>query len=207
MRKENDMLSIGELKRICANIEREYGSDSKVCLQVLDKENHVKEAGYCLDFFISKEGTLYLTTEMKHRGRLNLAKRDCTNCKHNQRPLSPYVYDEPCDDCIGLPNEYWEPIEVKKGDRMKYRTKPVEIEAIQWTGLNITEMKKFVGESLIYEFYDREWGVEPRAVVIALDTLDGVLSVAIGDYIIKDLDGEFRPCEPYVFEKIYELID
>lgn len=57
------MLSIGELKNICANIEKEYGSDSKVCLQVLDKENHAKEAGYCLDFFVSKEGNLYLTTK------------------------------------------------------------------------------------------------------------------------------------------------
>ena len=64
------MLSIGELKNICANIEREYGSDSKVCLQILDKENHAKEAGYCLDFFVSKEGTLYLTTKWSAERRI-----------------------------------------------------------------------------------------------------------------------------------------
>jgi hypothetical protein len=57
------MLSIGELKNICSNIEREYGSDSKICLQILDKEDHVNEAGYCLACFTSKEGTLYLTTD------------------------------------------------------------------------------------------------------------------------------------------------
>lgn len=57
------MLSVGELKNICANIERGYGSDANVCLQFLDKENHAKEAGYCLDFFITPEGNLYLTTK------------------------------------------------------------------------------------------------------------------------------------------------
>ena len=55
------MLSVGELKNICANIEREYGSDTNVCLQFLDKEDHAKEAGYCLGFFETPEGNLYLT--------------------------------------------------------------------------------------------------------------------------------------------------
>lgn len=57
------MLSVGELKTICANIEREHGTDANVCLQFLDKENHAKEAGYCLDFFVTPEGNLYLTTK------------------------------------------------------------------------------------------------------------------------------------------------
>ena len=56
------MLSVGELKNICANIEMEHGSDANVCLQFLDKDNHVKEARYCLDFFVTPEGNLYLRT-------------------------------------------------------------------------------------------------------------------------------------------------
>ena len=32
---------------------------------------------------------------------------------------------------------------------MKYKTKPVEIEAVQWTGLNLEEIMTFVGDSLI----------------------------------------------------------
>ena len=56
------MLSVGELKTICANIEREYGSDANVCLQFLDKDNHVKEAGHCLEFFVTPDGNLYLRT-------------------------------------------------------------------------------------------------------------------------------------------------
>lgn len=57
------MLSIGELKNICSNIERKYGPDSKICIQFLDKEDHAKEAGYCLASFVSKDGTLYLATK------------------------------------------------------------------------------------------------------------------------------------------------
>lgn len=57
------MVSVGELKIICANIEKEYGSDSDICLQFLDGHNHIKETGYCLDFFVTPEGNLYLTTE------------------------------------------------------------------------------------------------------------------------------------------------
>ena len=55
------MITVGELKNICAYLEREYGSDSKVCIRILDNEGHAKEAGYILDFFFTKEGTLYLT--------------------------------------------------------------------------------------------------------------------------------------------------
>ena len=33
---------------------------------------------------------------------------------------------------------------------MKYRKKPVVIEAIQWNGDNLNEIKEFVGESLDY---------------------------------------------------------
>jgi hypothetical protein len=42
---------------------------------------------------------------------------------------------------------------------MKYRKKPVVIEAIQWTGLNLEEIKTFVGESLQYSINDTAWEV------------------------------------------------
>lgn len=37
---------------------------------------------------------------------------------------------------------------------MKYRKKPVVIEAIQWTGLNLEEIKAFVGKDLQYDIMD-----------------------------------------------------
>lgn len=92
---------------------------------------------------------------------------------------------------------------------MKYKTKPVEIEAIQWTGLNLEEIKAFVGESLIYDIIDTAWEVgkgRPH-VLMKIKTLEGDMTASEGDYIIKGLRGEFYPCKPDVFEKKYELIN
>ena len=95
---------------------------------------------------------------------------------------------------------------------MKYKTKPVEIEAIQWTGLNLEEIKTFVGDSLLAEIYniiDTAWKVgkgRPH-VLLKIKTLEGDMHVSEGDYIIKGLKGEFYPCKPDIFEKKYELID
>lgn len=92
---------------------------------------------------------------------------------------------------------------------MKYKTKPVEIEAIRWTGLNLEEIKAFVGESLIYNIIDTAWKVgkgRPH-VLVKIKTLEGDMTASEGDYIIKGLRGEFYPCKPDVFEKKYELIN
>ena len=91
---------------------------------------------------------------------------------------------------------------------MIYRKKPVEIEAIQWNGINLSEVKEFVDESLIYTIYDSAWevGEAPVIVDIQIRTLEGNMSVSIGDYIIKGIQGEFYPCKPDIFEQTYELI-
>lgn len=92
---------------------------------------------------------------------------------------------------------------------MKYKTKPVEIEAIQWTGLNLEEIKAFVGESLIYDIIDTAWeaGKGIPHVLMKIKTLEGDMIASEGDYIIKGLRGEFYPCKPDIFEKKYELIN
>ena len=90
----------------------------------------------------------------------------------------------------------------------KYKTKPCEIEAIQWNGLNLEEIKEFVGESLIYDIIDTAWEVgkgRPH-VLMKIKTLEGDMQASEGDYIIKGLRGEFYPCKPDVFEKKYELM-
>ena len=92
---------------------------------------------------------------------------------------------------------------------MKYRTKPCEIEAVKWTGVNLEEIKEFVVESLIYDIIDTAWEVgkgRPH-VIIKIKTLEGEMLASDGDYIIKGLRGEFYPCKPDVFHKKYELIE
>lgn len=90
---------------------------------------------------------------------------------------------------------------------MRYRKKPVEIEAIQWTGLNLEEIKSFVGESLKIEIQDTAWkaGEGTPVVNMVIETLEGDHICTIGDFIIKGVKGEFYPCKPDIFYATYEV--
>jgi hypothetical protein len=52
----------------------------------------------------------------------------------------------------------------------KYIKKPVEIEAVQWTGLNPTEIKEFAGDNVEIEYYDAayEAGAGPMTATITI---------------------------------------
>ena len=92
---------------------------------------------------------------------------------------------------------------------MRYRKKPVEIEAVQWTGLNLEEIKAFVGKSLIYDIIDTAWEVGKGRpyVIMKIKTLEGDMIASEGDYIIKGISGEFYPCKPDIFKATYEEVE
>ena len=92
---------------------------------------------------------------------------------------------------------------------MKARKKPVEVEAILWDGMNLLEVKNFVGEKLQYDIYDLAWevGMGVPKITMQIDTLEGSMQVSKGDYIIRGVHGEFYPCKPDIFDKTYEIID
>jgi len=72
---------------------------------------------------------------------------------------------------------------------MKYRKKPVVIEAIQFNG-NFDEIEKFIGGDA--EFRDGE---------LLVATREGPLHASPYDWIIKGVNGEFYPCKPDIFKK------
>ena len=94
---------------------------------------------------------------------------------------------------------------------MKYRKKPVVIEAIRYTSGNYLEIKNFVGESLkmevIREAEHTEQGEIPMWVELKIKTLEGDMLVNGGDYVIRGVNGEFYPCKPDIFEKTYEKVE
>ena len=94
---------------------------------------------------------------------------------------------------------------------MKYRKKPVVIEAIQFidTASNLEEIKRFVGSQLKYDIIDTAWEVgkgRPH-ILMQIKTLEGDMHVSVGDYIIKGVKGEFYPCKPDIFEQTYEALN
>lgn len=80
----------------------------------------------------------------------------------------------------------------------KYRKKPVVIDAIQWNGENWLEIDNFLGT------YPHE--TFPAMGFIEIETLEGIMTANLGDYIIKGVAGEFYPCKPDIFEKTYEAV-
>lgn len=87
--------------------------------------------------------------------------------------------------------------------RMKYRKKPVIIEAIQFEDNSdrIIEIHEFMGGDTIrvnYEDKDNPY--------LKIETLEGIMKASVGDYIIKGVNGEFYLCKPDIFEKTYERV-
>ncbi len=76
----------------------------------------------------------------------------------------------------------------------KWRKKPVIIDAWQWT--------------LAMDNGREPW---PPTPIIRIDdgpptieTLEGKMTVSVGDWIIKGVKGEFYPCKPDIFAASYE---
>lgn len=79
---------------------------------------------------------------------------------------------------------------------MKFRKKPVVIEAVQFMGTP-ESLKEVVDFMICVETIDNQ---------IVIRTLEGEMRAIAGDWIIKGVNGEFYPCKPDIFEKTYEAV-
>jgi hypothetical protein len=94
---------------------------------------------------------------------------------------------------------------------MKYRKKPIVIEAIkfEFTADGIVTLREFCGSALGKIQRHRYDGDVAKAEIGTLE--DGVhLTVkhiaTEGDYIIRGIQGEFYPCKPDIFLATYDEI-
>ena len=91
---------------------------------------------------------------------------------------------------------------------MKYRKKPVIIEAYQVTkyGLNYIYWDLNAPEWLLNAINDEIVTQETFQKEIFIKTLEGNMKVNENDYIVRGISGELYPCKPDIFEKTYEKI-
>ena len=80
---------------------------------------------------------------------------------------------------------------------MKYRKKPVVVEAVLWNGNNYKEVIDFAENKIWFDALGNIW----------IATLEGDMIAKKGDYIIKGVQGEFYPCKPDIFAETYEEIE
>lgn len=78
---------------------------------------------------------------------------------------------------------------------MKYRKKPVIVEAKQWSN------SKPVDGVCTLDDLDHSTAYYPH-----IHTLEGVMIVSEGDWIIIGVQGEVYPCKPAIFEATYEIL-
>lgn len=91
---------------------------------------------------------------------------------------------------------------------MKYRKKPVIVEAFQYDVELIGSDGKFYVPEWVKEAYI-EGKILTRDNVslgLVVQTLEGNMRADVGDYILKGVDGELYPCKKSVFEKTYEVV-
>ena len=88
---------------------------------------------------------------------------------------------------------------------MKYRKKPVVVEAWEFTRDSIKVADSWVrcyrNDIVLFSQYGGE------VIYIEIKTLEGTTRAELGDYIIKGVQGEFYPCKPDIFEATYELAE
>lgn len=89
----------------------------------------------------------------------------------------------------------------------KYRKKPVVIEAIELSEDWVMKCHDFVNNGKVGGFPELGNGIDPADGKFKITTLEGVMIVNIGDYIIKGINGEFYPCKPDIFNLTYEIVN
>lgn len=87
----------------------------------------------------------------------------------------------------------------------RYRKKPVEIEAVQFTGDNGDEVVAFTEGTGRLESAACYGDGPPYLVMI--DTLEGRMAAGRDDWIIRGMQGEFYPCKPDIFDATYEAVE
>lgn len=77
---------------------------------------------------------------------------------------------------------------------MKFRKKPVVIDAVQFDGTLASV------ESMMIPSCSQDLGSN----TLEIETLEGVMTAQPGDWIIKGVKGEFYPCKADIFAATYD---
>jgi hypothetical protein len=83
---------------------------------------------------------------------------------------------------------------------MKFRKKPVLVDAVLFTGDNFEELGEFAGSNA-------QPAIHHGKTVLAIETLEGTMIASPGDWIVQGTWGEFYPCKPGPFEDTFEPVD
>ena len=97
---------------------------------------------------------------------------------------------------------------------MKFRKKPVVIEAVQWTNSKgFTKKPQWLkqamkdGTLIKHEHFCFTPARELHSVTWGVDTLEGEMRLSNGDWLIRGIKGELYPCKNEIFIETYEAVE
>ena len=84
---------------------------------------------------------------------------------------------------------------------MRFMKRPVIVEAVQYHGTGEIEGPPWIGEAI-------QAGVliSTDSGQLGVHTLEGIMFVSPGDWIIRGIRGELYPCKPDIFSETYQEV-
>lgn len=89
---------------------------------------------------------------------------------------------------------------------MKYRKKPVVIEAVQLRWDTWNEMCDFADVGRLEDGKPEGVLYDENKIGLNIPTLEGVMMASENDYVIRGIQGELYPCKPDIFEATYDKV-
>ena len=86
----------------------------------------------------------------------------------------------------------------------KYRKKPVVIEAVKYNGWKNMVIFSERPTWLTIAIDNNVIFLDDSDERLNINTLEGIMKVDPGDYIIRGVKGEIYPCKPDIFEMTYD---
>ena len=87
----------------------------------------------------------------------------------------------------------------------KYRTKPIEVEAVQLRWDTWSEMCEHANVGRL-EDGKPQGRQDGEAIGLDIPSLKGLIQASEGDWVIKDAQGELDTCKPDVFDATYDAV-
>lgn len=84
-----------------------------------------------------------------------------------------------------------------------YTKRPVTVQAVRLTRNNVRDIGSQIGAHRIHNVVGRRREV----IALGIETLEGLMTAKIGDYIIKGVQGEYYPCKADIFRATYEAAE
>jgi hypothetical protein len=91
---------------------------------------------------------------------------------------------------------------------MKFRKKPVEVEAMRWPGFEGTDFDHWLtADDHRKVTIDYASVAEHEGAPLLIDTLEGTMTADVDDWVVRGIKGELYPVKPDIFDATYEPVE